>query len=41
MSEHGEAVKGRASSGWELLKTRNFALLFSGQVVSQIGDGMS
>jgi MFS family permease len=28
-------------SGWELLTTRNFSLLFSGQVVSQIGDSMN
>src|SRR6476646_4096998 len=34
-------MEGRAGSGWELLRTRNFGLLFSGQVVSQIGDGMN
>jgi DHA3 family macrolide efflux protein-like MFS transporter len=31
----------RTGSGWELLHTRNFSLLFSGQLVSQIGDSMS
>jgi len=41
LADHDKEVKGRAASGWELLKTRNFALLFSGQVVSQIGDGMN
>src|SRR5262245_7075420 len=33
-------MTGQAGSGWGLLKTRNFGLLFSGQVVSQIGDSM-
>lgn len=28
-------------SGWKLLTTRNFGLLFSGQVISQIGDSMN
>jgi MFS transporter, DHA3 family, macrolide efflux protein len=31
----------RTRSGWELLRTRSFALLFSGQAVSQIGDSMN
>ena len=30
-----------AGSGWQLLSTRNFALLWSGQVISQIGDGLT
>ena len=34
-------MKGRAGSGWELLRTRNFGLLFSGQAISQIGDSMN
>jgi MFS family permease len=36
-----KVMKGWAGSGWGLLRTRNFGLLFSGQVVSQIGDGMN
>jgi MFS family permease len=31
----------RAGSGWELLRTRSFAFLFSGQAISQIGDSMN
>jgi DHA3 family macrolide efflux protein-like MFS transporter len=31
----------QAGSGWKLLTTRSFGLLFSGQVVSQIGDSMN
>ena len=34
-------MEGRAGSGWELLRTRNFGLLFSGQTISQIGDSMN
>src|ERR1041384_8415776 len=41
MAEKDRAMKGRAGSGWELLKTRNFGLLFSGQAISQIGDSMN
>ncbi len=29
------------TTGWQLLKTRDFGLLFSGQVISQIGDGLN
>jgi MFS transporter, DHA3 family, macrolide efflux protein len=36
-----KVMDGRAGSVWGLLRTRNFGLLFSGQVVSQIGDGMN
>src|SRR5207244_10186962 len=36
-----KAMEGRAGLGWELLRTRSFGLLFSGQAVSQIGDGMN
>jgi MFS family permease len=32
---------GRVGSGWELLRTRSFGFLFSGQAVSQIGDSMN
>jgi DHA3 family macrolide efflux protein-like MFS transporter len=39
--ESDKVLEGRAGSGWGLLKTRDFGLLFSGQVVSQIGDGMN
>ena len=41
MVDSDKGMVGRAGSGWELLRTRNFGLLFSGQVVSQIGDGMN
>src|SRR4029078_7144148 len=41
MAEKDRAMKGRAGSGWELLRTRNFGLLFSGQAISQIGDSMN
>src|SRR5262245_7332792 len=34
-------MAGQTSSGWGLLKTRNFGLLFAGQAVSQIGDSMN
>jgi MFS family permease len=34
-------MEDQAGSGWKLLTTRNFGLLFSGQVVSQIGDSMN
>ena len=33
--------EGRTRSGWQLLSTKDFGLLFSGQVVSQIGDSMN
>ena len=29
------------SRGWELLKTRDFGLLFAGQTISQIGDSLN
>jgi MFS transporter, DHA3 family, macrolide efflux protein len=44
VTDKDKVVTDRAGSGWdgwELLKTRDFGLLFSGQVVSQIGDGMN
>ena len=41
MADKDKAMEGRAGSGWELLKTRSFGLLFSGQAVSQIGDSMN
>jgi DHA3 family macrolide efflux protein-like MFS transporter len=34
-------MEDQAGSGWKLLTTRNFGLLFSGQAVSQIGDSMN
>ena len=27
--------------GWQLLKTRDFSLLYAGQLISQIGDGLN
>jgi len=41
VAEKDRAMEGRAGSGWELLRTRSFGLLFSGQAVSQIGDSMN
>jgi len=41
VADNDKAMEGQAGSGWELLKTRSFGLLFSGQVVSQIGDSMN
>jgi DHA3 family macrolide efflux protein-like MFS transporter len=33
--------RGCVDSGWQLLRTRDFGLLFSGQLISQIGDGLN
>jgi DHA3 family macrolide efflux protein-like MFS transporter len=41
MADNDKTMTGRAGSGWDLLRTRNFGLLFSGQAVSQIGDSMN
>ena len=41
MVENERVMEGRAGSGWALLRTRDFGLLFSGQVISQIGDSMN
>src|SRR5215467_14845109 len=41
MAGDDKAREGGTRSGWELLRTRNFGLLFSGQVISQIGDSMN
>ena len=41
MAENGRVMEGRAGSGWALLRTKSFVLLFSGQIVSQIGDSMN
>jgi len=41
MAGNDNAREGGTRSGWELLRTRNFGLLFSGQVISQIGDSMN
>lgn len=41
MADNDKAMEARTRSGWGLLKTRNFALLFSGQAISQIGDSMN
>ena len=41
MVDSDKMMEDRAGSGWKLLRTKNFGLLFSGQVISQIGDGMN
>ena len=41
MADDEEEINARAGTGWELLRTKNFGLLFSGQAVSQIGDSMN
>lgn len=41
MADNDTMSEGRSGLGWELLTTRNFVLLFSGQAVSQIGDSMN
>ncbi len=41
MADNDKMSEGRSGAGWELLTTRNFGLLFSGQAVSQIGDSMN
>jgi MFS transporter, DHA3 family, macrolide efflux protein len=41
VADDDEGMNGRAGTGWELLRTKNFGLLFSGQTVSQIGDSMN
>src|SRR5215475_12591980 len=41
MAGDDNAREGGTRSGWKLLTTRNFGLLFSGQVISQIGDSMN
>jgi MFS transporter, DHA3 family, macrolide efflux protein len=41
VADNDEGMDGRAGTGWELLRTKNFGLLFSGQTVSQIGDSMN
>src|SRR5574342_1323203 len=35
------ASEHNGSRGWELLKTRDFGLLFTGQTISQIGDSLN
>lgn len=41
MDDNNKTSEGRTRSGWRLLTSKNFGLLFSGQVVSQIGDSMN
>ena len=41
MTDNDKTMEGRTGSGWELLRTRSFGLLFSGQAISQIGDSMN
>ncbi|HSN04850.1 MAG TPA: MFS transporter [Nitrospira sp.] len=38
---HGDCPPQRNPHGWELLKTRDFGLLFAGQTISQIGDSLN
>ncbi len=37
----GTGATANGSRGWELLKTRDFGLLFAGQTISQIGDSLN
>ena len=30
-----------SAPGWQLMKTRDFRLLYAGQLISQIGDGLN
>ena len=30
-----------SEAGWQLLKSRDFSLLYAGQLISQIGDGLN
>jgi MFS family permease len=41
VADNDKAMGVRTTSGWELLRTKSFGLLFSGQTVSQIGDSMN
>src|SRR5262245_38475448 len=41
VAENGRAMEYRGGTGWELLRMKSFALLFSGQTISQIGDSMN
>src|ERR1041385_5666582 len=41
VADDDKVTTGQTKSGWGLLKTRNFSLLFSGQAISQIGDSMN
>ena len=41
VADNDKVTTGQTESGWGLLKTRNFGLLFSGQAISQIGDSMN
>jgi MFS family permease len=41
VADDEKALEDRTTSGWHLLSTKNFGLLFSGQIVSQIGDSMN
>lgn len=36
-----QAERQRTVTGWRLLKTRDFSLLYAGQVISQIGDALN
>jgi len=40
MSEHRLLIP-QGAPGWQLLKTRDFGLLFWGQMTSQIGDSLN
>lgn len=42
-TQHEPAIDStpKGSHGWDLLKTRDFGLLFAGQMISQIGDSLN
>src|SRR3569832_1016683 len=39
--EGGRCEMDRESRGWRLIKTRDFGLLWWGQVISQVGEGLN
>jgi len=41
VTDNDKTMEVRTGSGWELLRTRSFGLLFSGQAISQIGDSIN
>ncbi|MBA2486866.1 MAG: MFS transporter [Nitrospira sp.] len=41
MADESQSAPDAGASGWRLLGTRDFGCLWAGQVVSQIGDGLS
>jgi MFS family permease len=41
MATEGESMPNEDRLGWQLLKTRNFSLLWWGQLISQVGDSLN